>query len=71
MTRAVNSLMHLDIRRALGYNLLPLILLPFGIYIFAVRNKRKKREITAIIMVFISLVFMVLRNIPYFYFLAP
>ena len=71
MTRAVNALMHFNFREAAGYNILPFILTPMLIAFYFLRKNTKKREPIAIAMVVIAVLFMILRNMEPFSFLAP
>lgn len=84
ITRCLNALLHLEFYQAFRYNALVVILLPFIIFyvILLLYNKVKKRSdnnfvqkevpnyIWYIILI-ITLLFGVLRNISYFEWLAP
>ena len=71
MTRAVNALMHFNFKEAAGYNILPFILIPMLSVFYIFRKNTKKREPIAIAMVIIAVLFMILRNMEPFSFLAP
>ena len=72
-TRAVISLMKLDLHQALRYNMLVVMLIPLFIILFTLKNifKVKIPEWVWYILIVILVVYGVLRNIPYFSFLAP
>jgi len=74
-SRAIVSLLKLDIYQAFRYNMLIVISIPFLIvhfvckYIF--KLKYKIPNVVIYILIVIVMIFGVLRNIPYFSFLAP
>ncbi len=81
-TRMLFSLLKLDFKSAFAYNPLLFILLPFAciyylysnyIYLFELENKVKKNIPTYIIpiVLVITILFGIARNIPFFSFLAP
>ena len=81
ISRMFVALASLDFKAAFGYNCVALILLPFilffvtrhyVIYILKGKQENNKLEIVLLIIVLIiEILFTILRNIPYFYFLAP
>lgn len=73
MTRTVLALLKFDFAQAFRYNPLLFSLLPlYATYLIAT-NKRTKLlgNVTMTIMLILTLIFGVLRNIPYFDYLAP
>lgn len=70
VTRMIISIAKLDFYQAFRYNPLVFILLPFLIFMFFSKNKYKYEKIYYVIIVLL-IVFGVMRNIPYFKFLAP
>ena len=74
-TRAIVSLIKLDIYQAFRYNMLIVVAIPFFIvhlvcrYVFKLKYKIPNTVIY--ILIVIVLVYAVLRNIPYFSYLAP
>lgn len=81
ITRAIFSLMRLDIKSAIRYNLLIIFVFPFLIYYVCVKIKRWVRfeEVNSMIysnnffnlLLIITILFGFLRNIEIFSFLAP
>jgi hypothetical protein len=73
MTRLALSLMELDLLQAFRYNMLVFFLAPlYLIYLLLVwRGKTKYSSILMGAMVVMTIAFGVLRNIPYFAWLAP
>jgi hypothetical protein len=78
--RAVHALVHGDVVTAAHRNLLLLLLLPFGIAAWATWTRRRWRDPWAVwhpsvrgaqLLVISLVVFSVLRNLPWFAFLAP
>lgn len=75
ITRMFVALFHGDIYQAFRYNPLVFIELPIiAILILLYRFNKKSRKVVNIlfiILLVITIVYGVLRNIPFFYFLAP
>lgn len=75
MTRAFISLIKLDIYQAFRYNMLVIILVPFfiiyGVNKYILKNKYKIPRFIFYILLVITILFAILRNIPNFSFLAP
>lgn len=75
MTRAFISLIKLDIYQAFRYNMLVIIFVPFfiiyGVNKYILKNKYKIPRFIFYILLVITILFAILRNIPNFSFLAP
>lgn len=75
ITRAFVSLLQFDIYQAFRYNMLIVILLPFAIiywiYSFALKGKKRIPNVVWYILLAITILFGVLRNISIFSYLAP
>ncbi|MBR3249075.1 MAG: DUF2752 domain-containing protein [Clostridia bacterium] len=75
ITRAIYSLIKLDFYQAFRYNMLVIILLPFGlvylVYKYLLKGKKEIPNIIWYFLVGLSILFAILRNIPYFNYLAP
>ena len=82
MTRAIFSLLNLDIKQAIKYNLLVIIVIPFIIiyiinyaYIWINNLKKDPSKIFSkwlwYILLIITILFGIMRNIKYFYWLTP
>lgn len=71
MTRAVNSLMHLDICQSIRYNAMPLLIGPLLILERLLYSKKIDTRVLSVVMAIIVLVYGVLRNTAIFSFLAP
>ena len=74
-TRAIYSLLELNFYQALRYNILIVILLPFGIglllYKYLLKGKKQVPNNIWYIIVIVAVLFGILRNIPMFSYLAP
>jgi len=81
ISRMFLALSHFDFAEAFRYNCFVLILLPYGVFIYVRHNvyaimgkvynyKKYHRYILNVILV-LAIVFGIVRNIPYFYFLRP
>ena len=71
MTRAVNSLMHLEFYKAFRYNAL-IFILPVLFLIHLFKHKEfKNKDIMLILMVIISVGYGLARNLEYFSYLRP
>lgn len=75
MTRAFISLIKLDLYQAFRYNMLVIIYVPFfiiyGVNKYILKNKYKIPRFIFYILLVITILFAILRNIPNFSFLAP
>ena len=75
ITRAFFSLLKLDIYQAFRYNILVITLLPFlllyFIYKYILEGRKKIPNLIWIILLIITILFGILRNIPLFSFLKP
>jgi len=75
ITRALLSLIELQFYQAFRYNMLAVILLPFGIvyfiYLFILKRNKKIPNIILYFILIIVILFGILRNIPIFSYLAP
>lgn len=73
MTRAVNSCFKFNLYQALRYNALLLIMPPMlGLYYLAIYFKKASlAKAILMIMLFIAIGYGILRNLPFFSFLAP
>lgn len=75
MTRAFISLIRLNLYQAFRYNMLVIIYIPFfiiyGINKYILKNKYKIPRFIFYILLVITILFAILRNIPNFSFLAP
>lgn len=71
MTRALNSLLHFNLKEAFLFNLLPFMLMPLFVILYIQIKLNKKHQMTINIMLFISILYAILRNISFFNFLAP
>lgn len=71
MTRALNALMHANVKAAFAFNSLIFILLPLFILYGIQLRLDKQHALTLKVMLLISVVFAILRNTPAFSFLAP
>jgi len=74
-TRAITSLIKLNFYQALRYNMLIIILLVFSIiyyaYKYILKSEKKLPNYIWYILLIITILFGILRNIPIFYYLAP
>ena len=74
-TRAIKSLLRLDILQAFRYNSLIITILPFAIlyiiYKYIFNGKKKVPDWVWISLLIIAMIFGIIRNIPLFHFLAP
>ena len=72
-TRATISLIKLDFYQAFRYNIIVVISIPLFIVYLLYKNKTKKEIPNTILYIYLAalLIFGILRNIPYFSFLAP
>ena len=74
-TRAIYSLIELDFYQAFRYNMLVIILLPFSlvylIYKYLLKGKKEIPNFIWYFLIVLSISFAILRNIPYFDYLAP
>lgn len=68
--RALHALSHLNLREALSFNALTVLALPFLPFLALFPEKFSSPKISLAILIII-LLFCVLRNLPYFSFLAP
>lgn len=81
ITRCLNSIIHLDFYQAFRYNPLVFVLLPFafGYVIIRINRTRKNQAVSHgkrndwvwYLLVIVTLLFGILRNVPYFDWLAP
>lgn len=73
MTRLVLALLEFDIAQAFRYNMLVFFLVPlYFLYLMLEwRNKSKHANILIRVMLIMTIVFGILRNTPYFSWLAP
>lgn len=75
LTRAVFSILHLEFYKAFRYNMLIVVLmpitLPYLFYKFVLNGNKKIPNFIWYFLVVITVAFGVLRNIPYFSYLAP
>lgn len=75
ITRAFVSLLQFDIYQAFRYNMLIVILLPFAIiywiYSFVLKGKKRIANVVWYLLLAITILFGVLRNISIFSYLAP
>lgn len=75
-TRAIKALLKGDILLSIRNNLLLYTIMPLllGLWFINKKTKNKYKEIIYMLMIFliiIAIIYGVLRNLPYFYFLAP
>lgn len=70
-TRAINSLVRLKHYQAFRYNMLIIILIPFFVIYLLTKEKFKIPNWIWYTILIITILFGILRNIPYFSFLAP
>lgn len=75
ITRAIKSILSLDLYRAFRYNMLVTILFPFFIlyliYTYIFNQKNKIPNFIWYFILIITIAFGILRNIPQFSFMAP
>lgn len=74
-TRAIYSLIQLDLYQAFRYNMLVIALLPFAIgliiYKYALKGQKEIPNDIWYLIIAVAILFGILRNIPFFSYLAP
>ncbi len=75
ITRSLFSLLQLDIYQAFRYNMLVVIIFPlaivYWIYMFILNGKKRLPNLVWYLLLMVTILFGVLRNIPVFSFLEP
>ncbi|MGL5255657.1 MAG: DUF2752 domain-containing protein [Proteocatella sp.] len=71
MSRALNAFLHGNIYQSFRFNSLPYILSPFCLISYYRYRRKKTYNFIIYTMLVISILYMILRNIPHFKFLAP
>ena len=75
ITRAIISLVKLEFYQAFRYNMMIVILIPFVIicsfYKYIMKGQKEIPSYIFFILLVIIMIFAILRNIPFFYYLAP
>lgn len=71
MSRALNALLHKKFYQSFRFNSLPYIFAPLSLILYYRYKNNKSYNFIVYIMILISIIYMILRNITYFKYLAP
>lgn len=71
MSRALNALLHNKIYQSFRFNSLPYIFAPLSLILYYRYKSNKSYNFIIYIMILISILYMILRNMTYFKYLSP